>query len=100
VATTDTDEGGGTPRGQEAIGVGLSQTHESSGRSQLAAAVRASFESLGRVERGALELAHNGGLTVRGIAEVLGEEPGAVRLALRHALSQLSAVGREDAGPA
>lgn len=62
----------------------------------IAAAVRATLESLGQLERSALELAHSGGLGVAAIAESLDEEPAAVRQALRNALLRLGALSREE----
>jgi DNA-directed RNA polymerase specialized sigma24 family protein len=62
----------------------------------IAAAVRATFESLGQLERSALELAHSGGMGVAAIAEALDEEPATVRQALRDALLRLGALAREE----
>lgn len=64
----------------------------------VAAAVRSTFESLGDLERAALELTHSGGMTVSAIAEALGEDPGRVRQALREALLRLGAISREEGG--
>ena len=62
----------------------------------IAAAVRATFESLGELERSALELAHSGGMTVSAIAEALDQEPAKVRQALREALLRLGAIAHEE----
>ncbi len=62
----------------------------------IAAAVRATFETLGQLERSALELAHSGGMSVAAIAESLDEDPAKVRQALRDALLRLGALAREE----
>ncbi len=62
----------------------------------IAAAVRATFESLGQLQRSALELAHSGGMSVAAIAEALDEDPAKVRQALRDALLRLGALARKE----
>ena len=78
----------------DAGGAGHHARGESAARS---AAVRVAFESLGHVERGALELAHIGGLPVHEIAAALGRPPGDIRDALRSGLLRLGGTLREDA---
>ncbi len=64
-----------------------------------ATVIRAAFESLGTLQRSALELAHSGGLGVQAIAEVLGEEPAVIRGALREALLTLGNLVKEGNAP-
>lgn len=81
---------------QEALAAVPKRSASSANTYVMAAAVRTTFESLGQLERSALELAHSGGMSVAAIAETLEEEPAKVRLALREALLRLGASAREE----
>jgi DNA-directed RNA polymerase specialized sigma24 family protein len=80
----------------EALKRAPAQTLSQPATYQLATRVRATFESLPQLERSALELAHTCGMNVQAIAEVLQQEPSAVRGALRSGLLQLGRLAHEE----
>lgn len=57
--------------------------------------MREALESLERLQRSALELAHRRGMNVEAIASALDEEPAAIRRALREALLRLAFTSAE-----